>query len=74
MDSRGSVTERYTYRVTEEGIVLSREDVQNIIRAIGAIEHQLKLARTETMLGYGIAMNLAIIRMTLNPKLVSSPN
>jgi len=60
--------------MTEEGIILSREDVQQIIKAVGAVEHLLKVAKADTMLGYGIAMNLAIIRMTLNPKLLSSPN
>jgi hypothetical protein len=60
--------------MSEQGIVLTPEEVQKIIRAVGAVESLLKTAQADAMLGYSIAMNLAIIRMTLNPKLLSSPN
>jgi hypothetical protein len=68
------LTARYTHRMADERIVLNREAVQKIIRAVSAVENLFARAQADAMAGYGIAMNLAIIRMTLNPELASSQN
>jgi hypothetical protein len=60
--------------MADERIVLNREAVQKIIRAVSAVENLFARAQADAMAGYGIAMNLAIIRMTLNPELASSQN